>query len=204
MKSVILYTKIKIDKYDKINILIDQYLLRFVNNMNLNISPISFNKKKINTNSLKLSQGLILAGGGDIYDLKKNETNKIRDNYEKYLFKYFLKRNKPILLICRGFQLITKLYNGELFRLKNHVRTSHSLNLKKSKFIKHKKLSVNSYHNFAIKKLPRNFLNIACTNDGSIEIAEHKNKKVLCLMFHPERNMKSKKLIFRSIQKFFK
>ena len=47
-------------------------------------------------------------------------------------------------------------------------------------------------------------LNISCTNDGSIEIAAHKSKKILCLMFHPERTMKSKSLILNSIKKFFK
>jgi|TARA_B100000902_G_scaffold380168_1_gene415266 gamma-glutamyl-gamma-aminobutyrate hydrolase PuuD len=204
MKSIILSSKIEIDKYEKINFLIDQDLLKFISDINCNILPISLKKNKIDKNCLKLSSGLILSGGGDIYEHKKNQINKIRDTYEKYLFNYFLKRNKPILLICRGFQLITNFKNGKLFKIKNHVRTFHSLNLKKNKFIKYKKLNVNSYHNYAVKKLPRNFLNIASTKDGSIEIAEHKNKKVLCLMFHPERKMKSKKLIFKSIKNFFR
>ena len=31
----------------------------------------------------------------------------------------------------------------------------------------------------------------------------HKYKKILCLMFHPERPMGSKKLILKSLKKFF-
>ena len=42
------------------------------------------------------------------------------------------------------------------------------------------------------------------SKDESIEIAEHKSKKILCLMFHPERNMKSDKLLVEAIRIFFK
>ena len=96
------------------------------------------------------------------------------------------------------------MYKRKLFKVNNHVGKYHQLNLKKSRFIKHSKLTVNSYHNYAIKELPKNYINIAKTKDGSIEIAEHKSKKILCLMFHPERNMKSDKLIVEAIQNFFK
>ncbi|MFB1006426.1 MAG: gamma-glutamyl-gamma-aminobutyrate hydrolase family protein, partial [Nitrosopumilus sp.] len=67
--------------------------------------------------------------------------------------------------------------------------TNNRIYEKKSKFINHKSLTVNSYHNYCVKELPKEYLNISNTKDGSIEIAEHKNKKILCLMFHPERPM---------------
>ncbi len=154
--------------------------------------------------NVSFADGLILAGGGDIFNYEKTLSNKIRDTYEKKLFNYFFKKNKPILVICRGFQLFTNLYKKKLFKVNNHVRKYHQLNLKKSRFIKHLKLTVNSYHNYGIKELPKNYINIANTKDGSIEIAEHKSKKILCLMFHPERNMKSDKLLVEAIRIFFK
>lgn len=204
MKTIILSSRIMIDQYNKINFLVDDDLSNFINNIKVNVLPIILKKNKIDLKNLSLTDGLILAGGGDIFDYEKTLINKIRDEYEKKLFNYFLKKNKPILLICRGFQLFTKLYKKKLFRVKNHVRQYHQLNLKKSRFIKHSKLIVNSYHNYGVKELPKNYVNIANTKDGSIEIAEHKNKKILCLMFHPERNMKSDKLLVQEIQKFFK
>ena len=79
----------------------------------------------------------------------------------------------------------------------------HSLKIGRSKYIKDKSLKVNSYHNYCIKDLPKNFIKVSNTKDGSIEIAEHKSKKILCLMFHPERPMGSKKLILKSLKKFF-
>lgn len=204
MKSIILSSKLIIDKYGKVNFLTDEDLSNYINKLGLNILPLSIKKNKINTENLRLAKGLILSGGGDIYKYKKNKINKLRDSIEIKLFNYFFKKNLPILLICRGFQLMIDMHKIKLFKQKNHVRKSHLLKLSNSKFLKHSKLSVNSYHNYSIKKLPVNYINVASTKDGSIEIAEHKSKKILGLMFHPERNMKSKELVLKSIKNFFK
>ena len=204
MKSIILSSKLIIDKYGKVNFLTDEDLSNYINKLGLNILPLSIKKNQINTENLRLAKGLILSGGGDIYKYKKNKINKLRDSIEIKLFNYFFKKNLPILLICRGFQLMIDMHKIKLFKQKNHVRKSHLLKLSNSKFLKHSKLSVNSYHNYSIKKLPVNYINVASTEDGSIEIAEHKSKKILGLMFHPERNMKSKVLVLKSIKNFFK
>lgn len=204
MKSIILSSKLIIDKYGKVNFLTDEDLSNYINKLGLNILPLSIKKNQINTENLRLAKGLILSGGGDIYKYKKNKINKLRDSIEIKLFNYFFKKNLPILLICRGFQLMIDMHKIKLFKQKNHVRKSHLLKLSNSKFLKHSKLSVNSYHNYSIKKLPVNYINVASTKDGSIEIAEHKSKKILGLMFHPERNMKSKVLVLKSIKNFFK
>jgi putative glutamine amidotransferase len=204
MKSIILSSKLIIDKYGKVNFLTDEDLSNYINKLGLNILPLSIKKNQINTENLILAKGLILSGGGDIYKYKKNKINKLRDSIEIKLFNYFFKKNLPILLICRGFQLMIDMHKIKLFKQKNHVRKSHLLKLSNSKFLKHSKLSVNSYHNYSIKKLPVNYINVASTKDGSIEIAEHKSKKILGLMFHPERNMKSKELVLKSIKNFFK
>jgi gamma-glutamyl-gamma-aminobutyrate hydrolase PuuD len=204
MKSITLSSKIIIDKYRKINFQIDQDLNIFLKKLNFSLTPITFKKNKIDFKNLKNSNGLILAGGGDLHKYKANKVNKIRDNYEKKLFRYYYKKDKPILAICRGFQLIVDIYGIKLERIDNHVKKIHSLKIGRSKFIKDKILKVNSYHNYCIKDLPKNFIKVSNTKDGSIEIAEHKSKKILCLMFHPERVMKSQKLVLKSLKNFFK
>ena len=203
MKTLVLSPKISIDKHKKINFHIDQDLSNFLSHLKVKILPVALKKNKLDLNSVKYADGLILAGGGDISKKQKNKVNQIRDSYEKKLFKYYYKKNKPILAICRGFQLIADIYGIKLERINNHVRKFHSLKIDRSKYIKDKSLKVNSYHNYCIKDLPKNFIKVSNTRDGSIEIAEHKSKKILCLMFHPERKMKSKKNILKSIKNFF-
>ena len=203
MKTLVVSPKISIDKHKKINFHIDQDLSNFLSRLKVKIIPVILKNNKLDLNSVKYADGLILAGGGDISKKQKTKINQIRDSYEKKLFKYYYTRNKPILAICRGFQLIADIYGIKLEKINNHVRKFHSLKIGKSKFIKEKTLKVNSYHNYCIKDLPKSFVKISNTKDGSIEIAEHKSKKILCLMFHPERKMKSKKNILKSIKNFF-
>ena len=204
MKTIILSTRIIVDQYKKISFQIDEDLSNFISYLNLQFLPIGLKKNKLMLNNIKKADGLILAGGGDLFKHHKNKPNLIRDNYEKKLFNYFLKKNKPILTICRGFQLMAQLNKIKLYKINHHVKKNHLLHLKKSKYINYKSLTVNSYHNYCVKELPNEYINISNTKDGSIEIAEHKYKKILCLMFHPERPMKSQQQILKSIKKFFK
>ena len=131
MKSIILSSKLIIDKYGKVNFLTDEDLSNYINKLGLNILPLSIKKNQINTENLRLAEGLILSGGGDIYKYKKNKINKLRDSIEIKLFNYFFKKNLPILLICRGFQLMIDMHKIKLFKQKNHVRKSHLLKLSK-------------------------------------------------------------------------
>ena len=71
---------------------------------------------------------------------------------------------------------------------KNHTRKNHLINT-----IFKKRILVNSYHNFSIVKLGKNINKIAWTKDGSIEAFKHQKKRILGIMWHPERYKKIKK-----------
>lgn len=203
MKYIVLSPKIKKNKFNKIEFIIDEEILSFIYKLNFNFYVVkTFNKK--NLNFLKKSSGLILSGGGDIGTISNKKIDLIRDNIEKKLYKFFLKTNKPILGICRGFQFIANQNNINLEKQVGHVRKFHKLKLAKNQFIKKKIIFVNSYHNYIIRTVPKNFMNISSTKDGSIEIMAHKKKRILCLMFHPERNMRSKNYMLNVIKSFFK
>ena len=84
-------------------------------------------------------------------------------------------------------------------------RVEHkALKVNNSRFIKFKKLNVNSFHNYGIEKINKKFKIISKSNDGLIEIAEHNNKKILCMMFHPERSCGSQIKLRRIICDYFK
>lgn len=159
------------------------------------ITTSSFRKKKIH--------GVIFSGGNDLFNNHKNKENRYRDIMEKKLLKYYLVKNIPILGTCRGFQLISSYFKNIPKKCVNHVGKSHSLILAKSKFIDFKKLIVNSFHNFSVNDLSNSFNIISLHKDQSIEIAEHKSKKLLCLMFHPERHNKTQNKIDKFMKSFF-
>ena len=99
----------------------------------------------------------------------------------------------PIIVICYGAQLLALHFKCRLAPLKNHTKNHKiffnnfsKLNFKKSK-------SVNSFHNYGIVKTGDSISALATANDNSIELFKHKKKKVLGIMWHPERykNFKS-------------
>ena len=87
-------------------------------------------------------------------------------------------------------------------RIKNHVRKNHKIYLYKNKYLKLKNLVTNSFHNYGFLKLNKNFKCIGKSKDKSIEIAILKKKKVLCLMFHPERKNTNQSSINKLISNF--
>ena len=203
MKNFIVSSQIYKDKNGTIHTSYDVNILEMLKKLDISITPINISNK-INKHLLKNVDGLFLMGGGNIKKVKKKKINKIRDEFEKKLFSYFIKQNKPIIGICRGFQNIVSNYGIKLTLIKNHVRTNHLIKIINSRFIKYKNLTVNTYHNYAIKNLPKDFSLISKLEDNTIEIAEHKTKNVLCFMFHPERNMHSQKEIMQVIKNFIK
>lgn len=139
--------------------------------------------------------GVIFSGGNDLVSIEKNDENYFREKNEISLLKHSLKKRKKIIGVCKGFQLLNNYFNGSITKTKNHVRTMHKIDIYKNKFLYKNEMNVNSFHNYKILKLSKNLEEIAFTKDQSIEIALNYSKKILCLMFHPERKNKSQKNI---------
>lgn len=61
---------------------------------------------------------------------------------------------------------------------------------------------MNSYHDYSITKLGNSLNTLAKSDDGSIEAFKHINKRILGIMWHPERYKKIKKFDLEFIKKF--
>lgn len=125
-------------------------------------------------------KGIILTSGGDA--LKKD----VRYYSELLLINFAYKKNIPLIGICRGAQAINLYFSGKIKKISNHVRKNHKLNIH---FGNKQKVITNSYHDYGIKKeiLGKNLKVLGETNDGSIELFRHKSKKIVGMMWHPER-----------------
>jgi putative glutamine amidotransferase len=149
---------------------------------------------------------LMLTGGSDLSpslygeDIL-NETvkvNALRDSFEVKLATAFLKRKKPILTICRGFQLINVLLGGDLYQdlvaqkglyhmdpqLRHPVHACEGSVLSQ---LFGTEFNVNSTHHQAIRKLGRGLKATAFSPEGLIEAYEHESGLILGTQFHPER-----------------
>lgn len=193
MKKIYISPEFFLNKYDELYLGINKNWQKLFKNLKVNIN-FSFDNN--HENIVKNYDILLLIGGGDISKINRNKINLMRDKEEIFLIKSFLKKKKPIIGICRGMQQIVSHFGGKLKKIDGHVKKNHIINFNKVK------LNVNSFHNLGVSKLPKHFQCLAKSKDKSMEVIYSKNKDILGLMFHPERENKSQKIVNKLLKDF--
>ena len=94
---------------------------------------------------------------------------------------------------------------GTINKKKGHVKKKHILKVNDKIFNQEiEKIIINSFHDYVVTKLSKKFRKTYQLSDKSIELAISNNKKILLMMFHPERKNISDKIIKKIIFDFFK
>ncbi len=173
--------------------------------------------------------GLLLPGGADIeptlYGREREEKcgkpNELRDKSEFPIFRAYIETNKPVLCICRGFQLLNVAYGGTLYQdIADIKKCSHSDFLKRAKPI-HKvkvkestklyeifgksEVGVNSLHHQALENLGANLAVSAVSEDDFVEAIELIGHPFcLGVQWHPEHMSKKDILQQKLFNEFVK
>ena len=184
-----------IKRRNSINLLIDCNLIIFLKKCFPRYNVLLLSDKKEARNKISL---FVSSGGNSIVSLDQGDANKFRKLLDDYFFKYALKKNIPYLGICHGAQHIANYFISTIVKKKNHTKTNHLIFFKSST----RRQNVNSYHDYTITKLGKKLNTIAYTKDGSIEAFKHNNKKILGVMWHPERYKNIKKFDLQFIKKY--
>jgi gamma-glutamyl-gamma-aminobutyrate hydrolase PuuD len=141
--------------------------------------------------------GLVLSGGENF------GVNKNRDSLENYLLKYFLKKKKPILGICRGFQFISKKFGSKIVKAQEIIKKKYQIQVS-DKFSK-QTLKSKCYFNFTIDKIPNNFYLVACNSlvNFSPWIIKSKKFSCECWLMHPERDKSFNPILSKRARNLF-
>ncbi len=150
--------------------------------------------KKIKSRNINSSiKGMILSGGPlNVYEISKYSFDK-----------KILEKKVPILGICFGHQIISKLNGGKVkqskhreFGLANIYQKKDSL-LTKNLFNNKNNIKVWMSHADQVTKLPKNFKVVASSQNSKFAIVENRSKKFYGVQFHPEvtHTEKGKKII---------
>ena len=142
------------------------------------VSHKKIKSKKIN-HTIK---GIILSGGPlNVYQINKYSFDK-----------KIIQKGVPVLGICFGHQIISKLNGGKVkqskhreFGLANITKKNNSL-LIKNLFKKKKSIKVWMSHADQVSKLPKNFKVIASSQNSKFAVVENKFKNYYGVQFHPE------------------
>ncbi|MCC3145514.1 gamma-glutamyl-gamma-aminobutyrate hydrolase family protein [Halanaerobium sp. Z-7514] len=159
--------------------------------------------------------GVVLPGGSDIdpalYDsYPQKNLGKIspeRDRWELKILRLAMEAKKPILGVCRGFQLINIYYGGSLkvdvcgnnveskiphmaLMVPKYYKT-HKLKIKSgsrlAEIFGKEDIAVNSYHHQAVKEVGQGLIVSGVAPDGVVEAVEDPNYPYLLgVQWHPE------------------
>ena len=212
MKNICVTTR-KIDNpnYKERYSAISDDWLKFFNK--INIQPILITdslKDPNNFFNLNKCEGLILTNGESsrlTYNKDMKPNGSKRDLLEYKLVKICIKKKIPIFGICRGHQFINLFFKGRISEIKGHVNSMHKLDIIDKKYIKankQKNLLTNSYHENCIEfnKIGID-LNPWAVKDNTVEAMENTQKKILSIMWHPERYTKYRKFDIELFKKHF-
>ena len=139
--------------------------------------------KKIKNKDVDISvKGIILSGGPlNVYEINKYKFDK-----------KIIEKSIPILGICFGHQMLSKLNGGRVkqskhreFGLANILKINDSL-LIKNFFNNKKSIKVWMSHADQVSKLPKNFKMIASSQNSKFAIIENKINNFYGVQFHPE------------------
>ncbi len=162
---------------------------------------------------LDICDGFFVSGGQDINPELYGEDNtyskgpfsNLRDKTDAYIIKGAFERDKPLLGICRGMQMINAALGGTIYQDLNLEKiTEHNHSMQKpwdrfdhkvtllegtpiEKELGLQSLDVNSIHHQAVKEPAPDLKVMAVSDDGVIEaLYAPKKSFVWAVQWHPE------------------
>jgi gamma-glutamyl-gamma-aminobutyrate hydrolase PuuD len=123
--------------------------------------------------------GIVLTGGNDLTAYGGDAPD--RDETETALLDLAERRNIPVLGVCRGMQMILHRFGSRLEKVQGHVTPSQLIS------INGRSVAVNSFHNFGALEVSPPLMTWAVAADGVVEAVRHEERRMIGVMWHPER-----------------
>ncbi|MDE0845010.1 MAG: gamma-glutamyl-gamma-aminobutyrate hydrolase family protein [Actinomycetota bacterium] len=171
--------------------------------------PVMIPMLDMPANYIDRLDALILTGGGDVDPVLWNGPSGYsegvsieRDNFEMGLLEAAFEKEKPVLAICRGVQLLNVALGGSLesnlpwdkgdqhcLRSSDRNERRHTVSFAPKSILSRvyeSTIEVNSFHHQAVKNLGIGLKSTGWSPDGTIESLEHENGRVVGVQWHPE------------------
>ena len=134
--------------------------------------------------------GVILTGGNNLSTISSVGAAPERDVFERRLVEGCLRKNTPVLGVCRGMQLLNCHFGGSLVPIDGHVALRHCVEIDGYQELwPNSRINVNSYHDYGVSDeiLAESLEAVGFSSDGSVEALRHRSRNIWGIMWHPER-----------------
>jgi N5-(cytidine 5'-diphosphoramidyl)-L-glutamine hydrolase len=157
---------------------LDQVWVKFLVGCGLIPIPIPNSVDAALTICEKVS-GIVLTGGNDLTAYGGDAPE--RDQTETALLDLAEQRDLPVLGVCRGMQMIQHRFGTRLQRVPGHVTPRQRI------AIDGRSVEVNSFHNFGATEVHPPLKIWAMSDDGVVKAVRHPGRRLIGVMWHPER-----------------
>lgn len=166
------------------------------------VLPPTDNRSLI-SDAIGIADAVVLLGGGDVcpqtYGQQEKATlygvNEALDLFEKIIIEHVIKKDIPMLAICRGHQMLNVALGGTLIQhldtTQDHRDVMHSVHVVSdsslARALQTTTPRVHSFHHQAIDQLAEKLRIVATHDDGTIEAVEHIEASwIIGVQWHPE------------------
>jgi putative glutamine amidotransferase len=205
---------------------------KWIEDANENVKIVKLSWKNNNLEDLTLCDGIILSGGEDVHPrfygkpeyLEKLDPKDIieeRDKFELEVIASAMKKELPVLGICRGLQIANVYFKGTLIPdipsigKSGHAKEegydqTHLVLAKENSVLKNitaEKGTVNSAHHQSADQVGAELKVSATSEDGIVEGLEWKSPEgkpfLLLVQWHPERMKEQASPFSKNIREVF-
>lgn len=199
MKEILITSK-TLNVYDETFYSADSNWHKYFNNYKVLNIP---NEVSLLDNYLKYSKPklIVLTGGGNVKSnyLAKDDFDENREQVEERLIDHCIKNDISIIGVCRGMQKILSYLNSEIEFVQNDYEIKSKYELKNLNNQKYSPSGFRTcFNNFSIsnsKNIENNWDIINLDSNNNLLSVKNKRNKILCLMWHPERDNTDSKFI---------
>ena len=122
---------------------------------------------------------ILLSGGNDLVPYGGDAPE--RDAAETAMIEWAVANGRAIIGVCRGMEMVVHAMGGTLKRVEGHIG-NHVI-----RHMDGRETIVNSWHRWAVDRLPTGFCATAFGEDAVLEACRDPGRRVECIMWHPER-----------------
>ena len=158
--------------------------IEYYNKRLSDIPQLNDNEKLMLEKQIDLCDGIIMPGG------------EVTHSYDKYICDYCNKKNKPLLGICMGMQVMCNYDNeNKNIKIEDNINReepfNHNITIDKNSILysilNEENIIVNSYHSYKVSN--SGSYKVSARNKDVIEAVEKEGKFNIGVQWHPEKNL---------------
>lgn len=162
-----------------------QNLVDFLKTLSIEFKHIT--AQEFDILELKQFDSFILSG--------RRKNNAKMNALNSKIIKHAVSKNKPLLGICYGAEMLALTLGGTIKRMNSLHRGNEEIQILDSNQLCNGKITVFESHHFEISKLNNSLVNIASSQKCKNELIHVKNSNIFGTQFHPEMTDDGHKLI---------